>query len=68
MMKINDLLKHRRSFPALPLHLVIYSQLVEYFCEKVVRLLMNYRTHGGKEHANLHGKQPLTLLIPSLHA
>ena len=50
------LTQHRRS---LPRHLVLYSQLVEYFRQKVVRLLMNYRTlqhckPRRKEHANLH--------------
>ena len=43
----------------LDLHIVLYSQLVEYFRQKVVRLVMNYRTlqHWKKEfkHANLHG-------------
>ena len=57
------LTQHRRSLPRLPLHLVLYSQLVEYFRQKVVRLLMNYRTlqhckPRRKEHANLHGKPP----------
>ena len=57
------LTQHRRSLPRLPLRLVLCSQLVEYFRQKVVRLLINYRTlqhckPRGKEHANLHGKPP----------
>ena len=45
------LTQHRRPLPRLPLDLVLYSQLVEYFRQKVVRLLMNYRTQIKEERA-----------------
>ena len=68
--------ENRRSLPRLPLNLVLHGQLVEYLRQKVVSLLINYRTlqhwkPRRKEHANLNGKQPClfsTILDPSAFA
>ena len=73
------LTQHRRSLPRLPL--VLYSQLVEYFRQKLVRLLMSYRALQTKEEGackvctesrhvcfKRFSTPVLTLLIPGCNA